>query len=244
MLVLGVEPGQQRRQGDAPVDRLEVGDRLHEQVQVVAPGSGGRAETDEASSTSMPVVSMIRRTRSRSGSPAWVAQLAQLRGQQGEPLARLLGVRRVPRVGEGVAEREHLGRVGPFDGSLQLLGDREPSSRSVAPGQRARPVAQQRQVARADRPARPVEQVEQLGVGGQVLEQREGGDDLGHLGQPEQPLQADDLDRDPARRQGVEDVGRMAVVAGEHADLAPQRLGHRGRGSRSPGSASQASSSS
>ena len=85
MLVLGLQLGEQRRQRDLAVDGLEVGDRLDEQVEVVAAGRGGRADTDEASSTSMPVVSMMRRTRSRSGSPACGPEDAELLGEQREP---------------------------------------------------------------------------------------------------------------------------------------------------------------
>ena len=44
---------------------------------------------------------------------------------------------------------------------------------------------------------------------------------LGHLGQPEQTLQADDLDRDLSSGQRVEHVGGMRVVAGQHADPRP-----------------------
>ena len=67
-LVLGLEPGQQRGERHLAVDGLELGDRLDEEVEVLP--TGGRAGlTEEASSTSMPVVSTIRRTRSRIGSP-------------------------------------------------------------------------------------------------------------------------------------------------------------------------------
>ena len=46
----------------------------------------------------------------------------------------------------------------------------------------------------------PVSSVSRDGVGGDVVQQVERGHDLGHLGQPEQPGQADDLDRDVRAR--------------------------------------------
>ena len=51
--------------------------------------AGAAGLTDDASSTSMPVVSMIRRTRSRSGSPTCARSVPQLAGEQREPLAGL-----------------------------------------------------------------------------------------------------------------------------------------------------------
>ncbi len=44
LVVLGREVGQQRRQRDVAVDGLELGDRLDEQVEVVAPRRRGRAD--------------------------------------------------------------------------------------------------------------------------------------------------------------------------------------------------------
>jgi len=60
------------------------------------------------------------------------------------------------------------------------------------------------------------------------VQQRQRGDDLGDLRQAHQAGEADDLDRDLAGGEGVEHVRRVGVVAGQHADLAPQRLVHRG----------------
>jgi hypothetical protein len=59
------------------------------------------------------------------------------------------------------------------------------------------------------------------------VEQRQGGHHLGDLGQPEQPLKADDLDRDVGAGERVEHVGRVRVVAGEDPDLPPRRPRHR-----------------
>ena len=69
--------------------------------------------------------------------------------------------------------------------------------------------------------------MEQLRVGRQVMQQGQGGEYLGHLRQPQQAVQADDLDRDLRRGQRVEDIGRVRVVPDEHADLAPRRRRHR-----------------
>ncbi len=53
------------------------------------------------------------------------------------------------------------------------------------------------------------------------MEQGEGRDHHRHLGQPQQPVEADDLDRDPVSGEGVEHLGRRGVVAGQYADPAP-----------------------
>ena len=83
-LVLGLEPGQQRGQRDLAVDRLELGDRLHEQVEVVAPGGRGRAdrrgELDvDAGGVDDPADQVEDRLADRGAQPA------QLVGQQPEP---------------------------------------------------------------------------------------------------------------------------------------------------------------
>ena len=82
------------------------------------------------------------------------------------------------------------------------------------PGQCAARVAEQGQVARADRPAGPGEQREQRGVGGDVLHQLQRRYDVGDLGQPEQALETDDLDRDVAIGERVEDQRRRARCRG------------------------------
>ena len=229
VLVLGLEVGEQRGQRDGAVDGLELRDRLHEQVEVVAPGLGRRADRGgqldvDAGGVDDPADQVEQRL-------AGVRpEVAQLPGEQGEPLAGLGGVVTLPRVLEGVAQGHHLGRVGPGDGGLELLGEvAEPLAlaRLGEPGEVPRPAAEQRQVAAADRPPRPGEQGEQLGVGGEVVEQRERGDDLGDLREAEQALEADDLHRDLGPGERVEHLGGVGVVAGQHADLAPGRRPHR-----------------
>ena len=92
---------------------------------------------------------------------------------------------------------------------------------ALAAGDLVGPAAEQPQVARADRPARAGQQGQQRGVGGDVVEQVQGRDDLGDLGQPEQAGEADDLDRDAGAGERVEDVLGVRVVAGEDADRRP-----------------------
>ena len=79
--------------------------------------------TAEASSTSVPLVSMIRRTMSRAARHGG-AQHPQLGGQQAELLHRLRRVGQVARVGQRVVvERRDLGRSIPSAISRRL-GDR------------------------------------------------------------------------------------------------------------------------
>ena len=93
--------------------------------------------------------------------------------------------------------------------------------RDAAAGDLDRALAEQLQVAHADGPARAAEQREQGGVGGEVLQQGQRRHHVGDLGQLQQPLEPDDLDGDVGAAQGLEDVGGVGVVAGEHGDLAP-----------------------
>ncbi len=219
-LVLGLQPGQQRGQGHLAVDRLELGHRLHEQVEVLAAGRGGRADRrGELDVDPGRVEDPAHQVEDRLADGG--AQPAQLVGQHREPLARLGRVVEVARVLQGVAQGRDLGGVGTLDGGLQLgLDVHELGTARLGTGELAGPPTQQREVARADRPPRPGEQRQQRGVGGDVLDQGERRDHLGDLGQPEQALEADDLDRDLAVAQRVEDRCGVRVVAGQHADLA------------------------
>ncbi len=228
-LVLGLQPGEQGGQRDLTVDGLELGDGLHEQVEVLAAGRGrgahrrGQLDVD-AGGLDDPADQVEDRLADGGAEPA------QLVGQQAEAQQRLLGVVQVAGVLEGVAQRRDLGRVGALDGGLQLgLHGVERLAPGLAAGQLAGPPAEQREVARTDRPARPGQQGEQRGVGGDVLDQGQRGHDLGDLGQPQQALEADDLDRDLPVGERVEDRGGVGVVAGQDADLLPARLVGRGR---------------
>ena len=245
-VVLGVEPGEQRRQGDRAVDGLELGDRLDEEVEVVAAGAGGvahrRRQLDvDAAAVDDPADQVEQRL-------AGVApQLTQLGGEQREPSCA------PPRSRAG-----RRGRRARRSSETTSVGS-EPatacaSSSSTDAGRRrgraARPAR-----SRARRPSRarsrgpiahrgPVEQ----GRAASRWRVRSWtrvsvATHLGHLGQPEQPLEADDLDRDLARGQRVEHVGRVGVVAGQHADLAPPTARCPPRGSRAPGRRARSSSS-
>ena len=198
-LVLGLEPGQQRGQRDLAVDGLELRHRLHEQVEVVAPGGRRRARPTTRARRRCRQVSMIRRTRSRIGSPTAAAAGAARRPAARTAPAPPASRRSSPGRLEGVAERGDLGRVGTLDDRGVELGpdvgvdhpaagpDRSPARRPSSARSRG-PIAQRG----------PVSRVSSDGVGGDVLDQGQGGDHLGHLGQPEQALEADDLDRDLA----------------------------------------------
>ena len=84
----------------------------------------------------MPVVSMIRRTRSRIGSPIAGAQPAQLVGQQREPLARL-GASRRGRPGRRARRTSDGISVGSAPSTAACeLGLRRRRSRAAAPGRR------------------------------------------------------------------------------------------------------------
>ena len=152
------------------------------------------------------------------------AQRAQLVGQQREALARLRRSTSPP-PGSSRASLSEATSVGSAPStastsSSPTLCAASPDAAPAAAGQLAARPAEQSQVALPDRPARTGEQRQQLGVGGQVVQQRQRRDDLGDLGQPEQALEARRSrpgSRPPVER--VEDVGGVRVVAGQHADL-------------------------
>ncbi len=185
LVVLGGQVGEQRGQRDVAVDRLELGDRLEEQVEVVAPGRrGGADRRGELDVDAGGVDDAPDDVEDRL--PGVRPERAQLAGEQREALQRLRGVRRVAGILERVAERRQLGRVDAVGDLGQLVADRGALGAAAAPGQLGGAVLEQPQVARPDRPARAGEQGEHRGVGGHVVEQLEHRDDLGHLGQPEQ----------------------------------------------------------
>ena len=171
---------------------------------------------------------MIRRTTSSSGSPTARRSIRSSADSSANRSSASARVRRVAGRVERVAERGDLGGVDAVGDPDQLVAEGLGLPRPAA-RQEGRPAAEQAEVAGADRPPGAGEQGQQGGVGGDVVEQVQGGHDLGHLGQPDQPGQADDLDRHVASGQGVEHVGGVRVVAGEHADVGPLRPGVVGR---------------
>lgn len=80
--------------------------------------------------------------------------------------------------------------------------------------------AEQGQVAGADPPAGSGEQPDQGGVRAGVLEDFTDRDEVGDLGQVQQPGEADDLDRDVAGDEGGLDLREVAGGAAQYGDLA------------------------
>jgi len=120
-----------------------------------------------------------------------------------------------------VAKRRQLGGMEAVGDLEQVAGNEGGLLATAYAGDLGSADRQQSQVARADRPARTGQQGEHRGVGRDVVHQGQRRDDLGHLGQPQQPGEPDDLDRDPGVGQRVEDLRRVRVVAGEHPDVGP-----------------------
>ncbi len=221
-VVLGGEVGQQRRQRDVAVDGVEVGDRLDEEVEVVAPGGGRRADRRgqldvDAGGVHDPAHQVEQRLARRGGA----GSAARRRAAR---TARAPRSSRRPSPGSATASSRAGISAGSTPSAISTSWSVIVAGRRrgpLAPGELLGAPAEQPQVARADRPARPGEQGEQRGVGGDVVQQVQGGDDLGDLGQAQQPGEPDDLDRDAGRAERVEDVGGVRVVAGEHADVGP-----------------------
>ena len=224
LVVLGGEVGQQRGQRDVAVDGLELRDRLDEEVEVVAArGSRRRGRRRQLDVDAGRVDDAADHVEQRVADVG--AQPAQLAGEEGEPVERLGRVRRVAGRLDGVAERGQLGGVDAVGDLEQLVGDRRRLRATAYAGDLRRAHREQAQVARADRPPRAGEEGEHRGVGGDVVQERQRRDDLGHLRQPDQTGQADDLDRDARGGQRVVDVLGLRVVAAQHADLGPRGAG-------------------
>ena len=230
-LVLGLQPGQERCERHLAVEALELRDGLHEEVEVVTARRGRRGarggELDvDAGGVDDPADQVEDRlTRCPAQSP-------QLLGEQREALGGLGAVGEVAGIVERVGERGDLRRVGAVDRGQQLARERlTPVGGGGVGGRGAGQLPgappEQRQVAGSDGPAGAGQQRQQVGVGGHVADQREGGHDLRDLGQAQQALEPDDLHRDLVLAEAVEDGGRVPVVTRENADAAPQGLGHR-----------------
>ena len=206
----------------------------------------GRGQFDlQAGDGQHPVQDVHQRVGQRA------AQVAQFGGEAGEADPRLGGERAARRPPcrsasqegvEGVGERDHLGRVDAFDG----LG--EPAVRVVvvagaAPcGRAAR--ARRPSSARSRGPMRqrgPVSSRtrEALAVG--VLEDLADGDEVGDLGQVQQPGEADDLDRDVPGDQGAPGSRRSRPAVRHRTAISPGGVPVRTRWARE--SASQSISS-
>lgn len=113
----------------------------------------------------------------------------------------------------------------PSTASASLRSGSWPSSLWVARWTRRRARRPRRAVAGADPPAGAGEQADQGGVGPGVLEYLADGDEVGDLGEVEQPGEADDLDRDVAGDQGGLDLREVAGGAAQDGDLAGRPAG-------------------
>ena len=225
VLALGLQVAQQGRQRDVAVDGLELRDRLDEQVEVVAPGR--RRGTDRGRQLDVEprgVDDAAHEVEQRLARRAGAAAAAPLDSSPKRSRASD-GVRRGAGVVERVRQGRDLGRVGAGDRVRELLVDRSvalPVAGSADLGQVPGATPQQREVARTDGPPGTGQQREQRGVVRQVVQQGEGGDHLADLGQPEQPVEADDLDRHLGVGQRTEDAGGVLVVAHQHRDVLPR----------------------
>ena len=186
VLVLGLQVGQQRRQRDRAVDGLELRDRLDEQVEVVAPGLRRRAHrrrqldvdaggVDDPPDQVEQRLAGVRRAASRSSaasrpnrSPRLVGVVARPPGPRARRCSETTSVGSAPATAavELVARASAAGRGRRGSSTGAASRARRPSSA------RSRgPIAQRG----------PVEQGEQRGVGGQVVQQGQRGHHLGHL---------------------------------------------------------------
>ena len=142
---------------------------------------------------------MIRRTRSSSGSPAWRAQRPQL-GRRAARTARAPRGSTAASPGSSSASQSEATSVGsaPGDGCAR-------AGSAIASGRSGVGVAGQRRAARRPSSARsrgpiaqrgPVSRVSSAALAVRSCSRVRVATHLGHLGQPQQSLEADDLDRD------------------------------------------------
>ena len=172
------------------------------------------------------------------------AQVAQFGGEPGEAdpglggegqavvLAPLGGSsRKVSRA--SASETTSAGSTPSTAAASRRSGSSSPSARACGHEQPG-PAPEQGQVARADPPARAGQQPDQRGVGRRVLEDLADGDQVGDLGQVQQPGQADDLDRHVPGDQRALDLGEVAAPCGtgRRSRRAPCRCARGGRSSR------------
>jgi hypothetical protein len=244
LLVLrgGAQEGEEGQQGGLAVQRGEGRGGVEEGAQRLAAAGGegvrrGGQLDVQAGDGEHPVQHVHQRVAERA------AQLPYLGGEPGEAhpglgreaqavvaVAGVGGAVASPAVEEGlqrVGERDGLGGVGPGRGGGQPLGvaGRGVRSGRAVPDQQPGAASEQCQVARPDPPARAGEQPHQRGVRGGVLEHLADRDQVGHLGQPEQPGEPDHLDRHvPGHQRGV-DVRELGGGAAQHGDRAGRGAG-------------------
>ncbi len=235
LLVLGggAQEAEEGEQGRLAVARGEGGGDVQEVRQGLAAAGGqrvrGRREFDLQAGDGEDAVQDVHQ-----GVGQGAAQVAEFGGEVGEAHAR---VRRegqpvvVPgAVGavegclqervEGVCERYHLGGVDPLDGFGEAAVGVLVVPHARVRHQEAGAAAQEGEVARADAPPRAGQQPHQGGVGAGVLEDFADGDEVGDLGEVQQPGEADHLDRDVTGHQGALDLGEVGGRAAQDGDLA------------------------
>ncbi len=81
------------------------------------------------------------------------------------------------------------------------------------------PPAERHEVARPDPPPRAGQQPDHRAGRGRVVQHPQSRDDVGHLGDVEQPAEPDHLDRDPARLDGGAQHRELGPLAAEHGDV-------------------------
>ncbi|MFK4545354.1 hypothetical protein RKD29_004950 [Streptomyces tendae] len=237
LLVLGggAQEAEEGEQGGLAVARGEGGGDVEEVGQGLAAagrqGVRGRRQLDLQTGDGEDAVQDVHE---RVGQGP--AQIAQLGGQPGEPHARVRREgqpvvvpgavqRRLQEGVQGVRQRYHLGRVDSLDGLGEPPVGIVVALHARVAHQQPGAAAQERQVARADAPARSGEQPHQGGVGPRVLEDLADGDQVGHLGQVQQPGEADDLDGDVAGDQRALDLGEVGRRPAQDGDLSGRRAG-------------------
>ena len=217
-------------------DVEEVGQGL-----AAAGGQGvrGRGQLDlQAGDGEDPVQDVHERVGQRA------AQVAQFGGEPGEAHARVgrEGQRRRPGPSSGVSRKvsrasaseiTSAGSTPSTASASRRSGSSSPSPARVGDEQPGA-APQQGEVAGADAPARAGQQPYQGGVGAGVLEDLADGDQVGDLGQVQQPGEADHLDGDVPGDQGALDLGEVGRPYGtaRRSRRAACRCARGGRGSR------------
>src|SRR5690606_24389862 len=194
---------------------------MSRKLERVSRRRAARACGDADSSTSRPVTARTRcstsmrgsaseRRRSRS-SVARRAKRTRASGEKGRPSSSPCPSSGVSRNVSRASAREITS-----DGSTPSTAS---ASRRSGSSSATGAWGGQGEVARADAPARPGQQPHEGGVGAGVLEDLADGDQVGDLGEVQQPGQADDLDGDVTGDEGALDLGEVGGRAAQDRDL-------------------------
>ena len=227
------------------VDRLELRDRLDEQVEVVASGLRGRADrrrqldvdaggVDDPADQVEQRLAGVRAQRRAARRPAARTARAPRRSSRPSPGSSSASPSDATSVGSAPATAASSSSATLRCEPRALAPARAPAELAARAPSSARsrgPIAQRG----------PVSSVQQLGVGGEVVQQRQRGHHLGDLGQPEQPLEADDLDRDLGARSSASNTSAACALSRVSTPIS-RHVGRRRRLVRAdaPASGSQA----